>query len=121
VEQNFTLVLVAYARLYCFAHLRLIELLKALTLHKLHKTLMGFMLYKERIGDIIKLTRYAYLNPNLPDRSDNGTLNNLRKLVVNYIVCEIDTIGEGDKFVKYIEEGGEFVGGFWRIARDYIA
>lgn len=121
VEQNFTPVLLAHARLYCFAHLRLIEPLKALTLHKLHKTLMGFMLYEERVGDIIKLARYAYSNPNLPDRSENGTLDDLRKLVVDYIVREIDTIGESDEFVKYIEEGGEFVGDFWRIARDCIA
>lgn len=120
VEQNFTPVLLAHARLYCFAHVRLIEPLKALSLHKLHKTLLTFKLYAKRIGDIIALARYVYSNLDLPGRSDDGSLNDLKKLVVEYIVCEIDTIGRHDEFVKYVEEGGEFVGDFWRIARDYM-
>jgi hypothetical protein len=120
VHQNFTPVLLAHARLYCFAHLRLIAPLKALTLDKLHKTLMGFKLYTKRIADIVELARYAYSNPDLPDRSDDGTLDDLRKLVVEYIVCEVDTIGKCDEFVKYMEEGGEFVGDFWRVVRDYM-
>ncbi|KAJ5052612.1 hypothetical protein J3E72DRAFT_365024 [Bipolaris maydis] len=111
----------AHARLYCFAHLRLIMPLKALTLHKMHKTLMNFKLYTKRVGDIIELARYAYSNPDLPDRSDDGTIDELRKLVVEYIVCEIDIIGKCDEFVKYMEEGGEFVGDFWRMVKDYVA
>ncbi|KAF9730276.1 hypothetical protein PMIN04_012887 [Paraphaeosphaeria minitans] len=120
VDQNFTPVLLAHARLYCFAHLRLIEPLKALTLDKLHKTLMNFKLFTRRVRDIIELARFAYLNPDLPERRDDGTIDDLRKLVVQYIVCEIDTIGKCDEFVKYMEEGGEFVGDFWRMARDYM-
>ncbi|KAK7187451.1 uncharacterized protein CC84DRAFT_1170361 [Paraphaeosphaeria sporulosa] len=119
-DQDFTPVLLAHARLYCFAHLRLIAPLKELTLHKLHKTLMTFRLYTQRVGDIIELARYAYSSQDLPDRSDDGTLDDLRKLVVEYIVCEIDTIGRCEAYVKYMEEGGEFVGDFWRMARDYM-
>ncbi|CAI6342382.1 unnamed protein product [Periconia digitata] len=121
VDQNFTPVFLAHARLYCFARLRLIAPLKALTLDKLHKTLMDFKLYTKRIGDIIKLARYAYSNPDLPERAEDGTIDDLKTLVVEYIVCEIDTVGKCDEFVKYMEEGGEFVGDFWRMTRDYIA
>jgi hypothetical protein len=117
-EQNFTPIFLAHARLYSFAHLRLVTPLKALTLDKLHKTLMGFQLYHNRIGDIVELARYAYSDLDLPNRSDDGTLDELRKLVVEYIVCEIDIIGKHDKFVRLMEEGGEFVGDFWRLARD---
>jgi hypothetical protein len=120
VEQNFTPVFLAHARLYCFAHLRMIEPLKALTLAKLHKTLMNFKLYTKRVRDIIELARYVYSNPDLPE-SDEDTLDDMRKLVVEYIVCEIDTIGKCGNFVNFMEEGGEFVGDFWRIARDCIA
>lgn len=120
VDQNFTPVLLAHARLYCFAHLRLIEPLKALTLDKLHKTLMKFKLFSRRVKDIIELARFAYSNPDLPDRKDDGTIDDLRKLVLEYIVCEIDRIGKCDEYVKYMEEGGEFVGDFWRMLRDYI-
>jgi hypothetical protein len=118
VNQNFTPVLLAHARLYCFAHLRLIEPLMALILDKLHRTLMNFKLFTRRIGDIIELARFAYSNPDMPDRRDDGTIDDLRKLVVEYIVCEIDTIGKCDEFVKYMEDGGEFVGDFWRMVRD---
>ncbi|OAL45883.1 hypothetical protein IQ07DRAFT_547904 [Pyrenochaeta sp. DS3sAY3a] len=120
VDQNFAPVLLAHARLYCFAHLRLIEPLRALTLDKLHKTLMNFNLFTARVGDIIELARFAYSNADLPDRKDDGTIDDLRKLVVEYVLCEIDTIGKCDAFVKYMEDGGEFVGDFWRMARDYI-
>ncbi|KAF1964491.1 hypothetical protein BU23DRAFT_631615, partial [Bimuria novae-zelandiae CBS 107.79] len=114
---NFTLVLLAYARLYCFTTFYLITLLKALTLNKLYKTLIGFKLYAQRVRDIIELARYAYSNPDLLDRGDAGSLDELRELVVEYIMCEIDTIGKCDKFVKYMEDGGEFVGDFWRMVR----
>ncbi|KAF2464204.1 uncharacterized protein BDR25DRAFT_361718 [Lindgomyces ingoldianus] len=70
----------------------------------LHKTLMDFKLYTKRVGDIIELTRYAYLNLDLPDRSHDGTLDDMRKLVVEYIVCEIDTIGKCDEF-GFLENG----------------
>jgi hypothetical protein len=118
--QNFTPVLLAHARLYCFVHVRLIAPLKALTLDKLHKTLLKFTLYAERVGDIIELARFAYSSPDLPDRGNDGTLDDLRKLVVDYVVCKIDTIGKHDEFTKYMEEGGEFVGDLWRLAKHYI-
>ncbi|PVH96484.1 hypothetical protein DM02DRAFT_535188, partial [Periconia macrospinosa] len=119
-NQNFTPVFLAHARLYCFAHLHLIEPLKALTLKKLHKKLIDFELYSKRIGDIVELARYAYSNPDLPDRNNDGIINELRKLVVEYIMCEIDIIGRHNKFINYMEEGGEFVGDFWRVMRDYV-
>ncbi|KAK7178325.1 hypothetical protein PSPO01_15634 [Paraphaeosphaeria sporulosa] len=118
--QNFTPVFLAHARLYCFAHMRLIAPLKALTLNKLHKTLSNFKLYTNRVGDIIELARYAYLNQDLPSRSKDGSLDDLKKLVVEYIVCEIDIIGKHDTFIEYMEEGGEFVGDFWKVARDFL-
>lgn len=117
VNQNFTPVFLAHARLYCFAHLHLIEPLKALTLDKLHKTLMSSKLYTKRIGNIVELARYAYSNPDLLDRSNDGTTNELRQLIVGYIVCEIERHNE---FVDYMEEGGEFMGDSWRITRDYM-
>jgi hypothetical protein len=118
-EECFTPVFLAYARLYSFAHLRLVTPLKTLTLNKLHQTLLCFKLYRDRIGDVIELARHAYSDIDLPNRGDDGTLDELRTLIVEYIVCEIDTIGEHDEFVKLMEEGGEFVGDFWRLARKY--
>jgi hypothetical protein len=93
--------------------------LKTLTLNKLHQTLLCFNLYRDRIGDVIGLARYAYSDLDLPNRGDDGTLDELRMLILEYIVCAVDIIGEQDEFVKLMEEGGEFVGDFWRLARKY--
>jgi len=119
VDQDFAPVFLAYARLYTFAHFRAIEPLKALTLQKLHSTLKGFKLYHKRVGDIVKLAEYAYTTEDLPGRGDDGTIDSLRQLVVEYIVCEINTIGICKEFVELMEDGGEFVGDFWRIMRLY--
>jgi hypothetical protein len=116
IYQNFTPVFLAHARLYCFAQIRLVAPLKELALYKLHRTLMGFKLYTKRVGDVVELARYVYSNPDLPDSREDE----LKKIVLEYIVCEIDSIGKCEEFVKFLEEGGEFVGAFWRMARDYM-
>jgi hypothetical protein len=119
-DQNFTPVFVAYARLYTFANMQLVEPLKALVLHKLHRTLMDFQLYIKRVGDVIKLARHAYNSDHTPDRETDGTIDKLRSLVVEYIVCEIDTIGNCSEFMELLEDGGEFVSDFWSITRKYL-
>ncbi|KAF2713723.1 hypothetical protein K504DRAFT_530661, partial [Pleomassaria siparia CBS 279.74] len=119
-DQDFTPVFLAYAHLYTFAQFRSIESLKALTLQKLHSTLKKFVLYRRRVGDITKLAEYAYTSDDLPSRGENGTIDSLRQLVVEYIACEIDIIGKCEEFVDLLEAGGEFVGDLWRITRKYL-
>jgi len=112
-EQDFTPVFLAHARLYTFACMRLIDPLKRLALHKLHQTLLKFKLYDRRVGDVVELARYAYDNGE--DRKPDGTIEDLRKLVVEYIACEVSTIGKHEAFAPLLQEGGEFVVDFWRI------
>lgn len=119
-NEVFTPVFLAHARLYTFANARFAGQLKALTLHKLQQTLKAFQLDVKRVGDVIELAKYAYSNEHTPDRKSDGTIDDLRRLVVEYIACEIDTIGKCDGFVELMEEGGEFVGDFWGIARKYL-
>ncbi|KAH7381710.1 hypothetical protein BKA66DRAFT_418819, partial [Pyrenochaeta sp. MPI-SDFR-AT-0127] len=113
VQQNFTPVFLAHARLYTFAGMRMVEPLKNLALHKLHKTLLDFKLYHQRVGDVVELARYAYEHGK--DREDDGTMDELRTLVVEYLACEISTFGKHKEFVRLLEDGGEFVGDFWSI------
>lgn len=117
-DQDFTPVFLAHARLYSFAEMRLTDQLKNLSLHKLHKTLMDFKLYNQRVGDIVELARYAYDSG--PDRSKAGDLDDLRQLVVEYIVSEVDIIGKHKAFRTLLEEGGEFVSDFWDIVTIYL-
>lgn len=116
-RQNFTPVFLAHARLYTFATMRLIESLKDRALDKLHNTLKVFCLYTDRINDVVELARYAYGNGE--DRRDDGTIDELRKLVVEYIADNAHVIGQSAHFFALMEEGGEFVGDFWGIVRKF--
>jgi hypothetical protein len=64
------------------------------------------------VGDVIKLARHTYNSDHTPDRETDGTIDKLRSLVVEYIVCEIDTIGNCSEFVELLEDGGKFVSDF---------
>lgn len=114
-QQNYTPIFLAHARLYTFAGMRLVDSLKQLALHKLHRTLLDFQLYYQRVGDVLALARYAYENG--PDRGADGKLDELRELVVEYMAGEVATLGKHGDFVKLLEEGGEFVGDFWALVR----
>lgn len=108
----------AHARLYIFAEMRLVYPLKTLALQKLHKSLMSFQLYNQRVGDVVKLARCAYEHGT--DRSKGGAINELRQLVVEYMACEVDIIGKHKDFKLLLEDGGEFVTDFWGIVSKYL-
>ncbi|PVH90067.1 hypothetical protein DM02DRAFT_678817 [Periconia macrospinosa] len=97
---NFTPVLLAHARLYTFADMRLIQPLRSLTLHKLHITLKDFRLYDQRVDDVLELARYAYEHG--LDRTSDETIDDLRNLVVQYIACELDQRVHQPSQVNYI-------------------
>ena len=106
VRQNFAPVLFAHAWLYTFACLRWIEPLKRLALHKLHQTLLDFTPYPERLVDVVELVRYAYDNGE--GRKDNGTVEELRALVTEYVASQVSVFKKDKHFVQLLEEGQEF-------------
>jgi hypothetical protein len=117
-NQDFTPVFLAHARLYTFADMRLIYPLKGLALQKLYMTLSAFQLYHQRVGDIVKLARYAYDHGS--DRSTAGVVNDLRELAVVYIASEVEIVGKHPDFKALLEDGGEFVTDFWRVVSKYL-
>jgi hypothetical protein len=91
-----------------------VEELKSLTLDKLHQTLIGFKVYKERVGDLLALARYVYsegLDEFEPVTTDD---DELRAMISEYVVCEIDTIGNTAEFMEYAEQGGQFMRDVWQ-------
>ena len=111
-RQNFTTVFLSHAQLYVIGDKYDIEDLSSLALYRLHKTLSVFSLYDNRIEDVLQLVRYAYQNTRQEDR--------LRGLVTKYITTEVDTIGKSPAFHSLLEEGGEFVGDFWRLTQLHL-
>lgn len=113
-RENYTTVFLAHCRLYVLADRFGIETLRALTLWKLHETLVHFTLYETRVPDIVELIEYAYSNtPDYCSRVDD-----LRSLVSEYAVCEIDTLGRSPDFVALMEEGGPFIRDWWKLMRE---
>ena len=111
--QNFTSVFLAHACLYTLANMRMIQPLRDLALHKLHKTLVSFELYPERLGDVAELARYAYEHGE--DRSEDGQIDALRDMVINYVACEMKVLGKHAEFRHLMDMEGEFAGDFWDI------
>jgi hypothetical protein len=112
-EQDLKPIFLTHARLYTFAEKRFILPLRQLALSKLHETLVHFTLHEERIGDILELVRYAYKNNQ--NRKDDGTIDQLRELVVLYIVKEIDTVVKSEDWQTLVYEGKEMMVDFWRL------
>ena len=117
-EEDYTSVFLGYASLYVFADKYGVESLRALTLNKLHKTLLTFTLYHARVGDVIKLVSFAYSSENTPDHE--YIVDELRALVTHYVACEVDTIAESELFLSLLEEGGPFVRDFWMKVKKRI-
>ncbi|EME77597.1 uncharacterized protein MYCFIDRAFT_72577 [Pseudocercospora fijiensis CIRAD86] len=92
--EEYTDVFLSHAKLYVFADTYDIAGLRALSLHKLHKTLACFTLYDQRVEDVAVLFQYTYNNT----AEREGTLDPLRKLVVSYVCCHIEKILVCDTF-----------------------
>ncbi|MAD84046.1 MAG: hypothetical protein CL912_13880 [Deltaproteobacteria bacterium] len=67
----------------------------------------------DRMEKVIELARFSYCNKNTRDNEARGDLDNLRRMVVHFVVCVFGTIVKDDKFLGLMEEGGCF-------ARDLI-
>lgn len=87
---DYTEVILYYARLYVFTKKYNIYSLKQLSLYKLQRALTGFTLYEERVGDIVKLIRYSYLNAS----NHSESVNNLRLLVGHYAACVVKYLAQ---------------------------
>ena len=103
--EDYTEVFLCHARLYVFADKHHIEPLRKLAKHKLQRTLIAFNLYTERIADVVELIRYVY--ENTPPRGH--TRDELRELVMRYVVCQYDKLALSEDFLNLMEEGGACV------------
>ncbi|KAL5322107.1 hypothetical protein ACEPPN_010076 [Leptodophora sp. 'Broadleaf-Isolate-01'] len=103
----------SHASLWILGDYRHIESLKALALHKLHKTLCAFELYSQNVEDVIDLVRCAY--------SDEGAglgegMSGLRRLVCQYLAMNKTLLCQDDGFMDLLGEGGQFVKDFFKYS-----
>lgn len=101
-NENYTKEFLFHARLYVFAEMYDIQILKMLALEKLHSTFFNCTLYKSRVEDIVALLRYVYANT-----SCGGGDGDLRKLLTNYMNCEMNILIKDTKFKNLMIENEE--------------
>jgi hypothetical protein len=100
--EEYSKVFLCHAQLYIFADKYDISELKGLSLHKLHRTLVEFTLFPQRVGDIVDLIRFSYSNTfDSPGRRDQ-----LRDLVVQYAACVTKSLANNAEFLSLLEEPG---------------
>lgn len=98
--EDYTDVFLCHARLYVFAEKYDIAPLKRLALYKLQRTLVGFTLYSERVGDVVELLRYSYVNT----ADMVGTPDDLRVLVIRYTGYVVEDLAQSPQFVALLED-----------------
>ncbi|OCL00104.1 uncharacterized protein K441DRAFT_537635, partial [Cenococcum geophilum 1.58] len=98
--EDYTNVFLCHARLYVFAEKYDIAPLKRLALYKLQRTLVDFTLYSERVGDVVELLKYSYVNT----ADMVGTPDDLRLLVIRYTGYVVEDLAQSPQFGALLED-----------------
>jgi hypothetical protein len=109
---SYSKVFLAHAALYALGDLWLIDSLKVLALHKLHKTLCVYKLDSDDVDDIIDLARYAYTEEGKGFESGVGEL---RSLICQYMAAYAVELSSNAEFMELLGEGGQFVKDFFKF------
>lgn len=99
--------LISHAKLFVFANMYLIDDLKRLCLHKLHRDLLAFNLIGNGVEDIIDLLEYSYNNTERADEDFPGVGVELRDLVKTYAVSMSLELVKVPAFRTVFVKGGD--------------
>lgn len=118
-SEDYTDVFLSHARLYVFAEMYDIQVLKTLALEELHSTLANYTLYQSRTGDVIALLRYIYANTSSEEGDSDSQI--LRKVLRHYMGCEIGVLMKDPRFKDLMfEDGGDLLGDFMKLVALWI-
>jgi hypothetical protein len=109
-SQNFGPVFMTYARIYAFAEQYMAKSLKQLILSKLHKTLLGFTLYRSCRPAVMDLLRFAYDNDYIPDRGIKGERDQLREMIVPHMAMHTHEFRHDKGHRQFLNKEGEYAG-----------
>lgn len=115
--EDYTDVFLSHARLYVFADMYDIQILKMLALEELHSTLASYTLYDSRVSDIVALLRYVYANTSSEEGGiGGGGSRELRKLLTDYMGVEMKILTKDQSFKDLMfEDGGDLMGDFMKM------
>ncbi len=95
--------LLFHCKLYVFAQTYLITTLKQLTLRKLHARLAEFDLSLETSEEVLEALEFTFVNT---ERREDGD-DELRKLLVAYVVSKTHILKQSDRFRTLLDGHGE--------------
>ncbi|KAH8650846.1 hypothetical protein BGZ60DRAFT_520242 [Tricladium varicosporioides] len=108
-DLNYSTILLAHAALYFAADYQQVDSLKCLSLYKLHKTLLTFIVDNKNISDIIDLVRFLY------HKHEGDVGHELRNMVCQFVVVNALVLVFNENFMELLCEGGQFVKDFVRF------
>lgn len=91
-------VFICHAELYIFADRYDIPSLRDLTLFRLHELLIAFIVFPERLCDIVKLVEYVYESTS--DPVSGAGSDRLRELMAHYVFTTLDDFMGCKEFVE---------------------
>lgn len=102
-----------HAKLYVFADKWMVEFLKKLCLHKLHRDLVTLDV-SQNVAEVVKLLKYTYEHTAQGWGDWPGVGKDLRDLFMAYAVWKENELLEHDDFDEFLTSGGEGVRDFGR-------
>ncbi|KAJ4270451.1 hypothetical protein NW762_002133 [Fusarium torreyae] len=93
-------VFLSHSRLYVLADKYGVENLRVLSLCRLHRLLQHFILFRQRIPDIVTLAQEVFANT--IERDD------AREVIVKYFACFIEHIRDSSELADLLRRGGDF-------------
>jgi hypothetical protein len=106
--------LLAHAKLWVFADRYLVDDLKSLCLHMLHRELLAFKVNEESVTNIFELLSYVYDPDNtwesagdVEEDGEEGYANGLRDLAISYTACIIGELREFKEYRETLRRGGD--------------
>ena len=116
--EDYSEVFLCHARVYVFANMYQIPVLKRLALEELQASLAAFELYERRTCDIVKLLRYIYTETTFCT-SEGETLGTVMR---HYMASEMETLIKDEGFKSLlIEDGGPLLGDLMRVVARRLA
>lgn len=100
--------ILSQAKLYVFANMWMIEELKEICLHKLHRDLKYLKLNEPNVLNICDTLRLVYDNTAVAEDSTTSA-SDIRSLLVDYAACCRKTLMRFASFKELLGEGGDFV------------
>ncbi|KAF4963668.1 hypothetical protein FSARC_8312 [Fusarium sarcochroum] len=99
-DMSYLPVFLSHARLYVLADKYGVENLRILSLCRLHRLLQDFILFRQRIPDIVALAQEIFANT--VERDD------AREVIVKYFACFIEDIRDSPELADLLRRGGDF-------------